>query len=423
MTDAFPGDPRWLPQSEADIQAAIDQGLLEETHYLDVKRELSSGKGANKELARDMASFGIDGGKLILGLDEDGETGAITRAPQPLAGLSERVEQVGRSIPDPPVDVTTHAIPSDGDASVGYLIVVVPRSANAPHMVDGRYWGRGDKTKYALSDAEVVRLHERRRIRHDDALGLLERQFDRDPVPTKIRSQAHLFLVAQPGAAPQDMLLPFVSGNGWPERLLRLVDAAYSEEVRAAVGAEGFSPELRHATTTTRRAAGAALSTDRLTSGRTLDDGGGRSAEDFVEIEVDEAGGIRVLMTRLSDEIGQPPEQVIFAVAAALYTRRFVALVGAAAREGGYFGEWLFAAGATAVKGLRSFEAYQNRYEGPRYDEADYRSGAVATYGDVTDRPGALADRLIGRFLRSLGTYDLYSEMFQDPEAEPATDL
>ena len=55
------GMPRWTPQNETDLSAAAQRGLLEETHYLDVKREISAGRGANKELARDLASFAVDG--------------------------------------------------------------------------------------------------------------------------------------------------------------------------------------------------------------------------------------------------------------------------------------------------------------------------------------------------------------------------
>ncbi|MFH8736814.1 hypothetical protein [Streptomyces sp. NPDC017964] len=47
-------NPRWIPKNEDDLQAAIDGGLLEESHYLDLK-EAPSSKGDNKELARDLA--------------------------------------------------------------------------------------------------------------------------------------------------------------------------------------------------------------------------------------------------------------------------------------------------------------------------------------------------------------------------------
>lgn len=85
-------NPRWIPKTEADLQAAIDGGLLDETHYLDLK-EAPSSKGDNKELARDLASFAVDGGTLLVGIKEDKETRTFELAPQPLNGLPEKVEQ------------------------------------------------------------------------------------------------------------------------------------------------------------------------------------------------------------------------------------------------------------------------------------------------------------------------------------------
>jgi hypothetical protein len=49
-------------------------------------------------------------------------------------------------------------------------------------MVEHRYLGRGDKTKLYLSDADVRRLHERRQATEQDALALIQQQFNRDPI-------------------------------------------------------------------------------------------------------------------------------------------------------------------------------------------------------------------------------------------------
>jgi hypothetical protein len=56
------GEAQWVPRSEADLAEAVSLGLLEETHYLELKREIPAGKGANRELARDLASLAVDGG-------------------------------------------------------------------------------------------------------------------------------------------------------------------------------------------------------------------------------------------------------------------------------------------------------------------------------------------------------------------------
>jgi hypothetical protein len=61
----------WPPRTEAALEGASRAGLLTETHHLDIKKELPTGDAANKELARDLASLSIDGGLLIIGVDED----------------------------------------------------------------------------------------------------------------------------------------------------------------------------------------------------------------------------------------------------------------------------------------------------------------------------------------------------------------
>jgi hypothetical protein len=146
----------WLPDTEDRLREMLDQGLLAERHTVDFKEQLDPGKGANKEHARDLAKFGPDGGVLIVGVNDDGQL-----TPIQLAEQRERIDQIGRTIPDPPMHVRIEEIPAAGQPGKGYLLVVVPPSPDAPHMVDGRYYGRGDTTKHVLSDAEVQALHQR----------------------------------------------------------------------------------------------------------------------------------------------------------------------------------------------------------------------------------------------------------------------
>jgi len=97
-----------------------------------VKREVPAGTGANRELARDLASFAIDGGTLIIGLEENKQASALLLVLQPLPGLAERIEMVARTIPDPPLAVLCWPIPSDRDGSCGYLIVHIPPWRDSP---------------------------------------------------------------------------------------------------------------------------------------------------------------------------------------------------------------------------------------------------------------------------------------------------
>lgn len=105
-----PEVPRWVPLDHEAILGAIQSALLSETHYFDLKSSIPSGASKNRELARDMASFAVDGGALLVGVMEGGD-GSLGLSPVQLDGLAERIEQVARMIPDPPLPVTCHAIP------------------------------------------------------------------------------------------------------------------------------------------------------------------------------------------------------------------------------------------------------------------------------------------------------------------------
>jgi hypothetical protein len=130
-----PEQPRWQPSTESEIASVIEQGLLRETHYFNGKRQLDSTSADRKELARDLASFAMDGGALLIGVEELKQDRTWRLAPQPLDGLAERVEQVATQLIDPPLYVRSYEIGAT-DTTGGYLFVEVP-SARAPHMVVG----------------------------------------------------------------------------------------------------------------------------------------------------------------------------------------------------------------------------------------------------------------------------------------------
>jgi hypothetical protein len=159
---------------------------LVENHFLELKREIPPGKGNNQELAADLASLAVDGGTIIVGVAQR-ENDAPALVPQPLGGLRERIAEVARTIPDPPLPVTVDRLPSAGDDAIGYLVIHVPASPNAPHMVGGRYRGRGDATKLVLSDPEVRRLHALHRDDEADPDAMIRAEIDRDPIPEGLR--------------------------------------------------------------------------------------------------------------------------------------------------------------------------------------------------------------------------------------------
>jgi hypothetical protein len=401
-----------MPKTEADLQAAVDGGLFEESHHLDLKKAPNS-KGDNKELARDLASFAVDGGTLIIGVQENKDSRTFELVPQPLNGLPEKIEQVARTIPDPPLTVITEEVSAAADDGTGYLIVHIPANPLAPHMVDNRYFGRGDKTKYQMGDAEVVALHIRRRNAEAGILTLLRKEMDEDPL-RDIGAQSHLFLVAQPTAGRRDMCLPITGAKDWNQRLHTLIWCALeSPRTRAALSGMGFSPDLSSAHQGHRRARGVALSSSGLGAGRIYTPEGRSSDEDVIELQFFEDGGLRLLMTRLSDansrtyESPDEAEQIIFDSAVVVFTRHMLELIRLISEDVGYHGNWAVAVGANRLRGRRRwsqpmFAAYH------RYSADTYEESTGTTLAELREAQGTVTRRLLGPLLRSLDSEEAF---------------
>ncbi|MFI9026321.1 helix-turn-helix domain-containing protein [Streptomyces sp. NPDC053560] len=407
-----PDTPNWRPKSEEDIRSVVDGGMLSESNRLDAKKELKT-KGDNKELARDLASFAIDGGTLIIGVDEDKEQRRFVCTPQPLKGLAEKIDDVARTVPDPPLNVITDEIPSVDDPTTGYVLVHVPPNPQAPHMVDGRYFGRNDKQKHVLTDADVFRLHARRRSGEQDALTLLAREMSDDPM--RDVGKAHLFLVAQPMAGRDDMLLDLTSGQDWNYKLAQFLPRVSTPELDELLAEARVYPEIGDATNGSRRAGGAAKSSPCLADGRVYQPGG-RIDPDAIEIQFFEDGGLRLFQSRLSDEL-RPGLEVIIDAAPVSLLRRFLALVTAVAGDTGYLGSWALAAGATSLRGKVAHSTTDYvRYFGqsPTYDQDDYQRATAASWAELTASPGAVTRRLIGPLLRTLGCEERWMNALTD---------
>ncbi|MBT1094198.1 helix-turn-helix domain-containing protein [Streptomyces sp. Tu102] len=420
MTSIYlsPDNPRWMPRTEADLQAAVDGGLFEETHHLDLKKAPSS-KGDNKELARDLSSFAVDGGTMIIGVQENKESRTFELAAQPLNGLPEKIEQVARTIPDPPLTILTEEISAAADDGTGYLIVHIPASPVAPHMVDNRYFGRGDKTKYQMGDAEVVALHARRRNAEADTLALLLKEMDEDPL-RDVGAQSHLFLVAQPTAGRRDMCLPITGAQDWNMRLHTLIRGVQeNQSLRAALANQGFDPDLSQAHQGHRRARGVALSSSSLKSDRTYVADGSWGEEHVIEVQLFEDGGLRLFMARLSDGVGhQGPgnegEQQLFDTAAVILTRHMLELTRLVSDEVGYHGNWSVAVGANRLRGRRRYSGQSHWPSNHRYSADTYEETTGATLAELRDAPGTVTYRLLGPLLRSLDSEGLFSKALTD---------
>ena len=166
----------WVPRSSEHIEQAACAGELPESPSFGAKDDLPQPK-KDATLAVDVAAMATDGGVLLYGVGEDENGRPTVPNPIELSGSGERIAQiVATSITEVPhIDVREYA--TDADPSKGYIVVVVPQSARAPHQVavggDLRFYGRGANGNRILTEGEVARLYQRRQAWELDRDALL----------------------------------------------------------------------------------------------------------------------------------------------------------------------------------------------------------------------------------------------------------
>lgn len=397
--DAYSLRRKWLPKSEAELLEAYREGMLEERNWCDVKREVDS----NAELARDLASFSVDGGIIVVGINEKSPGSPLY--PVPLKGLCERIEQIAQWRVDPPLQVTCTPISSGTDDGSGYVIVRVPASALAPHQVQGIYYGRGDKTKIRLSDAEVARLHQRREEWNRDGREILDHHVAADPF-MDVQGYPHVFFVARPVAGWPEMCGDLVGEAQWREQLRALMrDIGLDESLRAlrtrmfpGQPAGTFLAGLMQLGKSER---GAALSNRPLPI--TAPGGDGRYA---TTLEISEDGELRFLHIGA----GEPGQfngiqyTGLYPEAVALIVRDMLALAHKISERTGHTAMWEIGLAVTGISGARAIASNPRVFiAAPQgYPGSAYQRTTRATVLELERGPGAVAARLAGLLYRTL---------------------
>ena len=213
---------RWRPQSIGELQSFIENGFAAETHSVEFKELPPS----NKDVAKQLAGFAIDGGDLVIGVAEP-DPGTFTITPLAHAGLPEKIDQIAQARVDRPLLVETRLLREEDDPARGVLWVSIPPSPEAPHQVDGSYYKRSGKQTLPMSDAEVERLIRSRRTTLDGIESRL-----REAMADDEGRLAHIFVIAQPiGAAPDELYDAIGGARGWD---------AFRSEVSGEIGSWMF---------------------------------------------------------------------------------------------------------------------------------------------------------------------------------------
>ncbi len=221
MTTSFyvgPDRPPLLVTSWADLIAAAQAGALAETQWVELKAALPpTAKPANLELARDLASLSADGGTLVIGVRDPGDAAEhATGTSDEIESLKDRVAQIATSSRiQPPLNVQLTVLSHPSEPGQHVLLVAVPASPEAPHMVDNHYWGRSANGKRPLGNAETSRLWSvRRGARQDFEQRVRSRPEELDRLWPAVRQLGWAHVLVEPSAAPttrrldEDPVLP-----------------------------------------------------------------------------------------------------------------------------------------------------------------------------------------------------------------------
>jgi Schlafen, AlbA_2 len=391
-----------MPAGWSDVVEAAADGLLDESHWVDLKQELPAGKRThNTELAQDLASFAVDGGLLVIGVeDHNSRAGKVCGVE--LAKLADRVDQVARGKVRPSLVVRSHEVPDPDRPGWGCLLVHVPPSAEAPHMVDYVYYGRGDRANVRLGDEQVrVILEGRQRGRLDVAAELL-RMADDDPIPGIERQLGHLYVLAQPEIAAEETLVEFLGRAD----VMAVMQETIRQIVRERGSMTGFEPDSHGLLGRVPRAEGLALTS------YSPEEGPGRE-QSLLELVIREDGGLRLICGRGTDTFprsrfppsGRPTMAVIVMLVLGL-THSVAALAGRLANEyAGYQGQWRLGIRMDRLRGAVPLDLLQDPLSQPgnSYSRGEYEKVTSASTEELLSAPHAVTGRLVAPLLRGLG--------------------
>ncbi len=392
----------WLPKTEADIIKAVQSGSIEESTIFDAKVELSK----NPEIAKDVAAMANDGGVIVYGLGED-EHGRVTRlTPISLDGQAEKIDAIVRSsISEPPV-IHVSSIPTAENPSIGYLIVYVPPSERAPHMVvvkgDHRFYGRTATGNSPLTEGEVSRLYTRRQQVEVNRERLIDAEINSSPLDPN-ENYVYLFLFARPVFAKEgffDTLLNDESG------FQKVLSDLVREVCNSSVFRQSFQPDFnpppmwKHRTEGLWGAMGYPSAEKSETPKRTLN------------LQIDFDGTGHLFCGRAGDRYS-PEEFSVFPEIIAGLTVRFLNYMGKLYERTAYIGMVDI---GLALTGLKGSVPYTNNlrlhYVRVPYDRSEYKKSGRSSAVQLLEDSVSPSKYLVMPFVKAIsqGWIDPFSQ-------------
>ena len=388
-----PSRPRVELGTWRELCAAADAGLLqEETQWLECKRDIPRGRDRSRELAKDLASLSVDGGVIVVGaLDKLSDATGLVGVANP-GELTDRISQVANAGISPPLNVVIDVVrdETDPDGPV-CLLVVIPASAGAPHMVDDKYWGRSATGKRVLADHEVRRLFTERTSRVADFEQLLRTMKDTfDPIDPRFRKFGHIYLYAKPAMVPAVQVTQVLA----PQNPVNWIGEFLP-------GKPTFYPGFSMLDYGVPHAEGLMVTSQRPDAPHVGEPG-------LLQLLLDDQGGFRVISgagTRSGNEDGR--ERCISPNYHLELAHQLVSVsAGILNHYAAYRGLWDIGVHATGLRGLKSTFAVNEEYfpgSTSPFQTPDYTCTISASTDEMLDAPPAVVERLYGRFTRGLG--------------------
>jgi hypothetical protein len=387
----------WIPGSAHELEAAASAGELVGTSTFDGKGALATPTDT-VSIAIDVAAMSTDGGVLVYGLAEDDDGRLTVLQPFELAGVRERIDQIVQtSITEPPI-IDIRPLVLD-DPTKGYVAVVVPQSARAPHQVtaggDLRYYGRGPKGNRILTEGEIARLYARRSEWERGAAELLEEAIARSPSPMQGWDEraGYMHAIARP-LAPDDGILDRAGGGD----LAALFHGGPLTTEMSASHASHIEPSISHANYMSRRGnLGWTISTVDEDVARQV-----RTARSTAHLELDHDGVGYLFMGRAA-ELWQE-HLVLFESVIACNLAEFLAAMGGIYDRAGYFGYVDVGVAVLNIEGAHSSLLGEEglTFNPITYKAADHRRTERVGASELHGAPQEVARRLLSRLFEAM---------------------
>jgi hypothetical protein len=393
-----------------------------ERHYLDFKLAVYTPesvdgktlKGTSKAkahdgLARNMASFGIRGGHLIYGVREDKEQHLFQPVEMDLPEhIESTVVDVARTRIRPSLDVIPHVLSRPDQRDRGFLVIEIPESPNAPHMVNGTYYGRSEAGKVVLTDAEVEEYILRRGrmgSQLEQAMSEtreVDNSLDNDP-----GAVSHMLFTAVPTTPWPEMFLAFTRNkeaqqgffSGIVMDTLNAINRLGGDRGYTAVAFDNLVYMGR-----TARGHGARFATWNVGVGSPADDkerwlgvGDGGTVR-FINLEVsslpDGRSQAATAIGAINERRGRP---VLYQHKIAWQVSDIVRLIGSMAEKVDYHGSWLVGLEVDKLQGLSGATG------GVTLDSVCHSYNARFTTHDLVKHPQRSANAMMRPLFRDLG--------------------